>query len=147
MRHLTGVILLGVLLMAGAGCDTINEVRGALDPSVARSQAAAAAETQMIGMSQEQILACMGPPDTDASAGTTDAWRYRASDGRIDGSIQPPTLPGSALGTMVSARQRYCDVSVTFADGRVSRIAYQGYTGSVLARNEQCGYAVAGCVQ
>ena len=140
MRYLA----VAFVVLASTGCSVVDVIRAALDPRVARAQVAEAAQTEMIGMSAKQVLACMGPPVSQASAGNTDAWSYYSSSNVAVGTVQP-VLPGQAA--TVTASQGYCTTTVTMTNGRVSQLSYQGYTGGILARNQQCGYAVARCVQ
>ena len=37
----------------------------------------------MVGMSKEQILACMGPPANKAAEGQTEVWGYNSGDGTV----------------------------------------------------------------
>src|SRR5262245_52390919 len=65
--RLMGILVLGALL---AGC------------AIQRAQVAQDARVQMVGMSKEQVLACMGPPGTKAAEGATEVWSYASGDGR-----------------------------------------------------------------
>jgi hypothetical protein len=40
----------------------------------------------MIGLSKEQVLACMGPPVSKAKEGSTEVWSYPSGDGTTNAS-------------------------------------------------------------
>ena len=85
-----------------------------------RAQIANYAQNKMIGLTKEQVLACMGTPASKATEGATEVWSY-------------------------PSESRFCTVNVTMMDGRVKRMNYVGPTGGLLSQNEQCFFAVANC--
>src|SRR5712671_331019 len=48
-----------------------------------RAQEATDAKAQMIGISKEQVLACMGVPSQKASEGSTELWTYPSGNDHI----------------------------------------------------------------
>ena len=135
------VFVLSMVALLIAGC------------AIQRAQTAQDAQVQMVGMSSEDVLACMGPPENRDNEGATEVWSY-SSGGRTVGSgtsFSFGTGGYSGLGVGVgvsnySTTDLFCLVNVVMADGRVSSIRYQGPTGGALARDEQCSYAVEQCV-
>ncbi|RQT18557.1 hypothetical protein DF051_07970 [Burkholderia contaminans] len=140
--------------------------------SLERAQTAAAARTQMIGLSKGDVLACMGIPAAKAVEGTTEVWSYETGNGRTDsvsngysntnaavaGVAQAARIGNSVYATGAAAgssqtssfgfgstRHRSCTVSIVMTNGSVSRVNYSGPTGGVLTRDEQCAYAVQNC--
>lgn len=99
----------------------------------------------MVGLSKEQVLACMGPPANQATVGATEVWSYPSGNGRTDVAVI-----GSAGGGLFSSggisERRFCTVNITMTNGRVSQVGYVGPTGGLLSPNEQCAFAVANCV-
>jgi len=77
-----------------------------------REQIANYAQNKMIGLTKEQVLACMGTPASKATEGATEVWSY-------------------------PSESRLCTVNVTMMDGRVNRMNYVGPTGDLLSQNEQ----------
>jgi hypothetical protein len=65
MRNL-GIVVLGALL---ASC------------AIQRAEIAQDARSQMVGMSKEQVLACMGAPANKAAEGATEVWGYASGNG------------------------------------------------------------------
>jgi hypothetical protein len=84
-----------------------------------RAQTANDAQAKIIGLSKEQVLACMGPPLNKATKGATEVWSYRNG--------------------------RYCKIKVTMRDGHVSDVNYLGPTGGLISLNERCAHAVEQC--
>jgi glucose/arabinose dehydrogenase len=58
-------VLLTALLAAGVGACAFQ-----------RAQMANDAQGKMIGLTKEQVLACMGPPINKAAEGATEVWSY-----------------------------------------------------------------------
>lgn len=140
--------------LASAGC------------AVQRAVVAQGAQEKMVGMSREQVLACMGPPATKAAEGATEVWSYGSGNDRTttigtgyaqtNGSIAGErrgnqfSATGEATTTSlatVNSSRRYCTVNVVMTDGRVSRLNYAGPTGGILTGGEQCAFAIQNCVQ
>ncbi|MHC2535998.1 hypothetical protein ACVJMY_005567 [Bradyrhizobium diazoefficiens] len=123
--------VLGVVALAAALCGC----------AIQRAQVAQDARAQMVGMSKEQVLACMGPPANKAAEGQTEVWSYNSGDGTVVAS-------GSASYGSFSGRssQRFCHINVVMSGGAVAAVNYQGPTGGLITAGEQCAYAVDACV-
>ena len=100
------------------------------------------ARVQMVGLSKEQVLVCMGPPASKAAEGQTEVWAYNSGDGTTiaSGSVSYGNFSG------VSSR-RFCQINVVMSGGAVSAVNYQGPTGGLITAGEQCAYAVNACVK
>ncbi len=109
--------------------------------AIQRAQVANEAQNSMIGLSKEQILACMGPPANQAAVGATEVWSYNSGNGRATAFVSGDQNFATAVST-----RRFCTVNVTMTSGRVSSLSYIGPTGGLLSPNEQCAFAVANCV-
>jgi hypothetical protein len=48
-----------------------------------RAQQAHDAKRQLVGMTDEKILACMGPPRGHSTLGSTDVWQYNSGNGHV----------------------------------------------------------------
>jgi outer membrane protein assembly factor BamE (lipoprotein component of BamABCDE complex) len=81
-----------------------------------REQIANYAQNKMVGLTKEQVLACMGTPASKATEGATEVWSYPSGN---------------------------CTVNVTMMDSKVKRMNYVGPTGGLLSQNEQCFFTVA----
>lgn len=66
MRNVGLAVALSVTL---AGC------------AIQRAQVAQDARAQMVGLSKEQVLGCMGPPANKAAEGQTEVWSYASGNG------------------------------------------------------------------
>lgn len=121
--------------------------------AVQRAVIANQAQDKMIGLSKEQVLACMGPPVTKAAEGATEVWSYNSGNDHTSVSTFGNSTTnanvyggrGYASGSATTnssgfgvASRRYCTVNVTMVDGRVSRLNYVGPTGGLLTGGEQC---------
>jgi outer membrane protein assembly factor BamE (lipoprotein component of BamABCDE complex) len=114
--------------------------------SLRRDDNAARAKTQMIGMSKEDVLSCMGPPKKKATEGATDVWSYLSTDGQGN-SVSDTYKPTGYSHTNSSHNKRFCTINVVMKEGVVTRINFLGPTATnFFNTNDQCGYAVAACV-
>ena len=142
-------LALAVVCVLVAGC------------SVQRAPEARDAKDQMIGLTKEQVLACMGPPATKAAEGATEVWSYNSGNNQTTVStFGSSTTNASVYGnrnyatgeaqTTSSgfgiAKSRYCVVNVTMHEGRVARLNYVGPTGGLLTQGEQCAFVIQNCV-
>lgn len=129
--------------------------------AVQRAEVAGKAQHQMIGLSKEQVLSCMGPPASKAAEGSTEVWSYASGNGHTQVSTFGQSFVTASLygaggfgsGTASTlhsgfgvASQRYCTVNIVMSGGRVSRVNYSGPTGGLLTKGEQCAFAVENCV-
>ena len=130
--------------------------------SIERGETARAAKASMIGMTKEDVLACMGPPAQKAAEGETEVWSYPSGNGATAtfstasatgegsayGSAGYTHSSGSAFGYGSSyTHHRFCVVNVVMHGGAVAAVNYNGPTGGLLSRGEQCAYAVQNCVK
>jgi hypothetical protein len=124
--------VLGVVALAAALCGC----------AIQRAQVAQDARVQMVGMSKEQVLACMGPPASKTAEAQTEVWGYNSGDGTVvaSGSVSGGNFSG------VSS-SRFCKINMVFAGGAVSAVNYHGPTGGLITAGEQCAYAVDACVK
>lgn len=117
---------LAVVLSAWlAGCTTYA--------SINRSFEATAAQKKLVGMSEEKLLACMGPPTRKASSGGTDVWQYQPND-RVQVNLSIDET-------------RSCTVNVALTQRTVQSVSYIGPTGGFISKNEQCAFAIRACLQ
>lgn len=107
-----GIVALGAAL---SGC------------ALQRAQIAQDARAQMVGMSREQVLVCMGPPANKAAEGQTEVWSYNSGDGTTiaSGSVSSGTFSGTSS-------RRFCQINVVMSGGAVSAVNYQGPTGGLI---------------
>ncbi|TKT72926.1 outer membrane protein assembly factor BamE [Afipia massiliensis] len=134
--------------------------------AIQRAVVAQGAQDKMVGMSREQILACMGPPGTKGAEGMTEVWSYGSGNdqtttigtgfaqtsGSISGDRRGSQFSATGHATTtslatVNSSRKYCTVNVVMMDGRVSRLNYAGPTGGILTGGEQCAFAVQNCLQ
>jgi outer membrane protein assembly factor BamE (lipoprotein component of BamABCDE complex) len=110
--------------------------------AIQRAQEAQDARAQMVGMSKEQVLACMGPPVNKAVEGMTEVWAYNSGNGTTVTDASYGRFGGTAISSI-----RFCNINVVMNKGQVAAINYTGPTGGLLTAGEQCAYAVDACVR
>ena len=125
--RILGIVVLGAAL---AGC------------AIQRAQVAQDARAQMVGLSKEQVLTCMGAPANKAAAGNTEVWGYASGNGMTVASASYDRYGGTAVSS-----SRFCNINIVMASGQVTAVNYTGPTGGLLTAGEQCAYAVDACVR
>lgn len=126
-----------------------------------RSEDALTARQRMVGMTKEQVFACMGLPKRKGIEGNTEIWAYTSGNNRTDSSRLSTSLSrkqnsgsdslwddlGSSLTLTETTREsRYCIVQVVLSDNLVKAVNYSGPSGGFLTNDEQCAYAVRNCL-
>ena len=117
-----------------------------------RAADAQEAQQKMIGLSKEQIFACMGIPKRKASEGDTEIWSYKSTNGWSEKTTKSTsaTFSGAIESALTfgdeTKEKRFCTVQVVFRQGRVSALNYNGPTGGFLTEDEQCSYAIRNCL-
>ena len=118
--------------------------------SIQRAKVASEAQSKMVGMSEQQVLACMGAPERQAAVGDTEVWAYTSGGdtstfGNASGSTNE-TGQTNVIGSSHSVH-RYCIVNIVMTARHVTAVNYTGRTGGLISRGEQCAFAVQNCVQ
>jgi outer membrane protein assembly factor BamE (lipoprotein component of BamABCDE complex) len=131
MRYLAAVLIVGTL----SSCE------------FQRAQVASDAKLQMVGLSQEDVLSCMGAPVRKEKVGQTEVWAYGSGNNRRDtvGGGDVDSQGGFFAG--FTSIGRSCTVNIVMQSERVSSVNYTGATGGLLTKGEQCGFAVENCVK
>ncbi|MDD3030607.1 MAG: hypothetical protein PHS57_10110, partial [Alphaproteobacteria bacterium] len=105
------IALLGTL----AGCGSFR-----------RDHVAEQAKTAMLGLTREEVLACMGPANKRATEGETEVWSYRSTDrlrASASGSLK---ISGDARMGYGSRSDKFCTVNVVMRGGVVEKVNYLG---------------------
>src|SRR6476660_7997531 len=100
--------------------------------AIQRAQIAQDARVQMVGLSKEQVLICMGPPASKAAEGQTEVWAYNSGGGTV---VASGSLSGGSFSGVSSSR--FCKINLVFAGAGVSAVNYQGPTGGLITAGEQ----------
>lgn len=130
------LIALGTaLLLALAGCDSLE-----------RSQNADIARHKMVGLTKEQVLACMGIPKQKAQAGATEVWSYHSTNGAHTYDSDKFKITSTYTKTLGGGTRSFCDVNVVMTNDVVAVVHYNGPRGNMFAHDEQCGFAIEHCV-
>lgn len=104
------------------------------------SHLASLARTQLMGLSERDLEACIGAPDQHSNFGNTDVLTYYAtSTSGINWSI--PLIGGVAF-----SNGGYCHATFTVVNGRVERLLYSGEKNATLAPDAYCAPIIRTCV-
>jgi hypothetical protein len=113
--------LIPLLLLAA--CAFLDEQ----DIARQRADSAAFAQTQLVGLSKAEILACAGTPARTAKAGDSESLIYVSG-----GSAASP--------------EKSCEVTFVLRRGYVEKVDYSVTYVGLMARGDQCAFVVQKCV-
>lgn len=108
-----------------------------------RAETAKRAQTELVGISKGDLLACAGAPIRTASSGDTEVFTYV---GGGDSVIAGGGGASSAGGGVATVQRRYCEVTFVIRSGRVEKVNYAGRTGGLVTEGEQCAFVVQNCI-
>jgi hypothetical protein len=91
-------------------------------PDSGRGDCSASPQSQLVGMTKEGVLNCVGAPLQKTTEGQSEVWSY------------------------ASGNDHRCTVNVVLVFGRVSQVHYSGPAGELLSNGDQCAFAVQNCV-
>jgi hypothetical protein len=103
-----------------------------------RAAEAEAARTALIGLGEEELLACAGRPVAERRGAEGDVLIYESADSAL---IPVPSVAGTATTT-----GEFCRAAFTLREGRVVHLAYRGQSGGLLSPNQQCAFIVRDCL-
>jgi hypothetical protein len=131
MRKSFAVVLCGFVL---ASC------------AIQRADIANRAQTELIGMSKKDLLLCAGVPLRQERVDDLEFLTYAGGGDSVGGAVATSTSSKTAFAVGKSAH-RYCEATFVLKDGTVQKVNYQGRTGGLLTRGEQCAFIVENCVK
>jgi hypothetical protein len=97
----------------------------------------------MVGLSQEHVLSCMGPPTSTAHVGATEVWSYNVG-GPVTTSAVMSANQSVAAGSATTS-QEFCVVNLTMQNGSVTAANYRSQ-GKLLAPSLPCYSVLHACV-
>jgi hypothetical protein len=126
------VVLLGAALASGC--------------AVQRAEIANRAQSEMIGKSKKDLLGCAGVPLRQERVDDLEFLTFGGGGDSVGTAVVTSTSPSTAVASGKSAH-RYCEATFVLKDGVIQRVNYQGRTGGLLTKGEQCAFIVENCVR
>lgn len=114
--------------------------------AIQRSLQAQDAQKQLVGMTDEKIMTCMGPPHSRSAAGATEVWQYGSGDGTTSAHANANNWGGGIVTGSVTSSSRYCMINIAMREHVVQSVNYSGPTGGILTGGEQCAFAMQACL-
>jgi hypothetical protein len=96
----------------------------------------------MVGLSQEHVLSCMGPPSSTAHVGAIEVWSYN-----VGGPVTTSAVMGgnqSVVAGSATTSQEFCVVNLTMQKGLVTAANYRSQ-GKLLAPSLPCYTVLHAC--
>lgn len=136
--------------------------------AIQQSVDAGLAKENILGMTHEEVWACMGPPHASAAFASAEVWSYQSG-----GSSQSVSTGGAYGQSSTNGSGTYgggawqgqsdtdayalnlgntnsfgysCQVNITFTGDRVAKVSYMGRTGKLLTPDSECYFATKECL-
>jgi hypothetical protein len=96
----------------------------------------------IVGLTQEHVLSCMGPPSSTAQVGGTEVWSYN-----VGGPVTTSAVMGgnqSVVAGSATTSQEFCVVNLTMQNGSVTAANYRSQ-GKLLAPSLPCYSVLRAC--
>jgi hypothetical protein len=106
------------------------------------SHEARRAQTELVGLSQDELHLCAGLPTHTETRGTSTYDTYEQSFSGASGFSA--SLP--LVGGINFAGSGYCHATFKIVDGKVSEVDYAGDTGDLLGHVSNCSSLVDHCL-
>ena len=132
MKITVTVVLCGLML---CGCAAIQRV-----------EIASRAQTELVGMSKKDLLLCAGVPLRQERVEDLEFLSFAGGGDLVGSTFATGTSPSSAVAVGKSTH-RYCEATFVLKNGIVQKVNYQGRTGGLLTKGEQCAFIVENCVK
>jgi hypothetical protein len=94
----------------------------------------------MVGMQQDEVIACMGAPARRTLESTGEVWVY------FSGNAVTATDARSAISSN-NFSSRLCDINIAFSNGQVSAVKFIGPIGGAPVTTDQCTNTISPCVK
>jgi hypothetical protein len=107
-----------------------------------RAEVAGRAQYELVGMSKKDLLLCAGVPIRQQQADDLEFLTYGAG-----GDSTAVTVATSQKTSVSKSAHRYCEATFVLKDGVVQRVNYQGRTGGMFTKGEQCAFIVENCLR
>ena len=111
-----------------------------------RAGLASRAKTELVGMSKIELLSCAGVPVRQERMDNLEFLTYSVDEDGVGAAVATSTSPSTAIATG-KRTYLYCDVTFVLKDGVVQKVNYQGRTGGLLTKGEQCAFIVENCLK
>jgi len=106
-----------------------------------RAEIADRAQTELIGMSKKDVFLCAGVPEHEEKV---DDLEFLTYDSGGDSSSVGHLSNNTAV---IATHRLYCEVTFVLKDGAVTKVNYQGRTGGLATKGEQCAFVVENCLK
>ena len=131
MRFTITAVLCGLML---CGC------------AIQRAEIASRAQTELVGMSKKDLLLCAGVPLRQERVEDLEFLSFAGGGDSVGSAVATSTSSSTAIAVGKSTH-RYCEATFVLKNGIVQKVNYQGRTGGLLTKGEQCAFIVENCVK
>ena len=111
-----------------------------------RAGLASRAQKELIGMTKKELLSCAGVPARQERVDDLEFLAYSGGGDSGGAAVATSTSPSTAIATGKTSH-RYCEVTFVLKDGVVKKVNYQGRTGGLLTKGEQCAFIIENCLK
>jgi len=113
--------------------------------AIQRADLASRAQKDLIGMTKKELLTCAGVPVRQERLDNLEFLTYSGGGDRVGAAVATTTSPSTAVVSGKSSH-RYCEATFILRDGIIQKVNYQGRTGGLLTKGEQCAFIIENCL-
>jgi hypothetical protein len=114
--------------------------------AIQRAEIASRAQTELVGISKKDLLLCAGVPLRQERVEDLEFLSFAGGGDSVGSAVATSTSPGTVVAVGKSTH-RYCEATFVLKNGIVQKVNYQGRTGGLLTKGEQCAFIVENCVK
>jgi len=114
--------------------------------SFQRASLATRAQTELVGMTKKDLLSCAGVPIRQERVDDLEFLTYSGGGDSVGVTVATSTSPSTAIATS-KRTHRYCEATFILKDSIVQKLNYQGRTGGLLTKGEQCAFIIENCLK
>jgi len=114
-----------------------------------RASIAGRAQREMAGMSKRDLLVCAGVPIRQQQVDDLELLTYAGGGDTTTattGTSQQTSATTAQHTSVSTTARRYCEATFVLKDGVVQQVNYQGRTGGLFSKGEQCAFIVENCL-
>ncbi|MFZ5504612.1 MAG: hypothetical protein ACOY7P_03900 [Pseudomonadota bacterium] len=114
--------------------------------AVQRANLAERAQSEMVGMSKKELLLCAGVPLRQERVEDLEFLTFSGGGDSVSSGAATAVSSKTVVGTETTTR-RYCEATFVLKNSAIEKVSYQGRTGGLLTKGEQCAFIVENCLK
>ncbi|MFH1814351.1 MAG: hypothetical protein ABIF28_09330 [Pseudomonadota bacterium] len=97
-------------------------------------------------MSKKELLLCAGVPLRQERVEDLEFLTFSGGGDSVSSGAATAVSSRTIVGTETSSR-RYCEATFVLKSNAIEKVSYQGRTGGLLTKGEQCAFIIENCLK